>query len=282
MLRPSRNILLQLNVLTASFALNIALLGVGGNNKMSFYLPFPRFWQRPLVVFSPTPAGRRFGHARTIPLLVLLDGALLALLGAAAVNSSSWLRVPTPFSTYVTGVDLPKDFVEFADHADKKSPETCVVLRPGGEARNGLLFVIGDSHADMLKPRFVQLATKNGRPEFHGYLTMYLNPGNVTHGASTPVCCAYAGLPCTEQSIDDVEAILSNFSSALQELRALGNQVFVADQSPQSGRQNPNMWLNGGDGVVPPPLSRAEYNALHAWLLTRNAHGCDVSQCDAR
>ncbi|KDO29742.1 hypothetical protein SPRG_04859, partial [Saprolegnia parasitica CBS 223.65] len=47
-LRLNRSILLQLTILAISFTLNLALLGVGGNNKMSFYLPFPRFWQMAL------------------------------------------------------------------------------------------------------------------------------------------------------------------------------------------------------------------------------------------
>ncbi|OQR97966.1 acyltransferase 3 [Achlya hypogyna] len=212
-------------------------------------------------------------------------------------------------SVYVTGVAMPEHF-PFTDRTEKSSHETCLVLN-GGNIATGLLLVLGDSHADMIKPRFVQASadaraakkpfptvvfqTRWGRaflpcrPEFAGFLAMvkqarpqavllsshwvkYINPGSTaTSSTYPPQCCVYFGSACPEQSIGDVDVIFQQFTQALVELAELDIKVFVAAQSPQGWQQNPDTWINGGDVIVPASISRAAYAKKMAWLMDRIA-----------
>ncbi|EQC42836.1 hypothetical protein SDRG_00555 [Saprolegnia diclina VS20] len=71
-----------------------------------------------------------------------------------------------PYSSpYVTNLIRPAGY----GHQVKYFPGEVKVINPGHEKDNGLLIVLGDSHADMSKPRFVKLfedATANNDDKF--------------------------------------------------------------------------------------------------------------------
>ncbi|OQR89048.1 hypothetical protein ACHHYP_06501 [Achlya hypogyna] len=70
-----------------------------------------------------------------------------------------------PTSPYITAAVSPVPF-PFSDPVNPSQIELCQVLNPGHES-DGSLVVLGDSHADMSKIRFVQLyqeATANNEP----------------------------------------------------------------------------------------------------------------------
>ncbi|KDO19784.1 hypothetical protein SPRG_21478 [Saprolegnia parasitica CBS 223.65] len=60
-----------------------------------------------------------------------------------------------PDAIYITGATSPAPF-PFKDPVNPGYPERCEVINPGLEA-DGTLVVLGDSHADMSVPRFMQL-----------------------------------------------------------------------------------------------------------------------------
>ncbi|OQR85933.1 acyltransferase 3 [Thraustotheca clavata] len=70
-------------------------------------------------------------------------------------------------SPYMESITLNPPFPYRGDRAIPKfTKEQCVILNPNQE-KNGLIMVVGDSHADMTKPRFVKLyedAVKVGQP----------------------------------------------------------------------------------------------------------------------
>ncbi|OQR90148.1 hypothetical protein ACHHYP_05780, partial [Achlya hypogyna] len=208
-------------------------------------------------------------------------------------------------SLYVSAAKTPAPF-PFVDPVSPGQSERCQMLNPGHEA-DGSLVVLGDSHADMSKIRFVQLlqeaTAKNDtfptvvfktrwgramlpcRPEFSANMEMlkivkpkaalfvvhwvqYLNPGGpADRPYSDPPKCCLHLLPCQEQNMDDVRHIIATLQTALMELTALGIKVFVVDQSPEYGFMNPDSWVTGDSVKVPAPVSRSKFNEEKAWML---------------
>ncbi|OQR88900.1 hypothetical protein ACHHYP_06569 [Achlya hypogyna] len=79
-------------------------------------------------------------------------------------NKGAGQKCPSD-SIYVTAAKTPAPF-PFDDPVSSSQSETCQVLNPGHET-TGTLVVLGDSHADMSKARFVQLlqeATAKNEP----------------------------------------------------------------------------------------------------------------------
>ncbi|OQS04509.1 acyltransferase 3 [Thraustotheca clavata] len=69
-------------------------------------------------------------------------------------------------SPYITKAKLSTPFPFAGDRNSPYYPEKCLILNPNNE-KNGLLIVLGDSHADMSKPRFTKLheaAVKENKP----------------------------------------------------------------------------------------------------------------------
>ncbi|RLO08207.1 hypothetical protein DYB28_001689 [Aphanomyces astaci] len=161
------------------------------------------------------------------------------------------------------------------------------------------VLVLGDSHANMVAPRFnrlLELATdanarfpkvfyrsRNGdpplscssnhaadlafiqqvQPKVVFYVTnwiQFLRPGGLQSHGTSPVCCLSGYRDkCTYQSKADVETLVTRFQQEIAALVASGTRVFVATVNPEGPSFNFNMMLNGNAVVAVHPVSRQAF-----------------------
>ncbi|KDO23381.1 hypothetical protein SPRG_11473 [Saprolegnia parasitica CBS 223.65] len=225
-----------------------------------------------------------------------------------AWNTDAGITCPADLP-YVAEATTPKPF-PFKEFISTAYPEVCQLLNPHHE-ENGVLVVLGDSHADMTKPRIVRLfeeataasrpfptvvfktrfgrALLSCRPEFSANMAMlkklkpqavllvihwiqYLNPAAPAGAPQSypPKCCWENGVPCKDQSMADVDALLLDLQDELIALRDLGIKVFLVDQSPEYDRMNPATWLHGESVKLPTePVLKSVFQHERQWLFDR-------------
>ncbi|EQC27585.1 hypothetical protein SDRG_14639 [Saprolegnia diclina VS20] len=225
-----------------------------------------------------------------------------------AWNTGAGITCPADLP-YVAKAITPKPF-PFKEFISSAYPEVCQLLNPHHE-ENGVLVVLGDSHADMTKPRIVRLfeqataaqkpfptvifktrfgrALLSCRPEFSANMAMvkalkpqavllvihwiqYLNPAAPAGAPQSypPKCCWENGVPCKDQSMADVDALLLDLQDELIALRDLGIKVFLVDQSPEYDRMNPATWLHGETVKLPTePVLKSVFQHERQWLFDR-------------
>ncbi|CAK4223011.1 unnamed protein product [Aphanomyces euteiches] len=176
-----------------------------------------------------------------------------------------------------------------------------LILNPGHEEKS-LVVVLGDSHMEMLKPRFVRLCENTKPKDFptivfesmaypplvscawwtdilqvkirgvrpHAVVyginwLKYLRPSAVDSDPlhKTPSCCSDYGQDCLGQSRKDVQYILSRFEEDLSFLTMYGIKVFVNTICPEGPPYDPQRMANGTITSV----NRTAFQEDHAWLL---------------
>ncbi|OQR88186.1 acyltransferase 3, partial [Achlya hypogyna] len=181
---------------------------------------------------------------------------------------------------------------------------TGLMLNPG---KDNIVFAMGDSHANMVKPRFYQLLQDRGadafptvmfkaddampilscRPRLYddnlalvkklkpkvflhvNYLRYYLRATGPNAGvAHSPPFCCQSREHCEDQTPADVTAMLSAFTKDMRELAELGTKVFVATFSPEGPAFNPDNMVRGSDVGKVAPMSRAAYRREHQAVIS--------------
>ncbi|KDO34179.1 hypothetical protein SPRG_01421 [Saprolegnia parasitica CBS 223.65] len=168
---------------------------------------------------------------------------------------------------------------------------TATVLNDGH--LENTLVVLGDSHADMCKPRFAQLLAERGPSQFptvlykswngivkqlkpkallhvaHWYQFLQMRGDDHAPAHATPPCCpAYKLDKCDAiQNQADVRGILRAFQDDMAAITRLGIRVFVATMSPEGAAFDFNHMLRGSSVGAVGPVSRSAFRASQQPLL---------------
>ncbi|OQR82403.1 acyltransferase 3 [Achlya hypogyna] len=178
-------------------------------------------------------------------------------------------------------------------------------LNPGNY--DNLIIVLGDSHAEMLRPRFKLLLdeavaamapfptmvflTVGGNPplgcfrdhDAHVGTVLKMQPkvvlystdwpqfirpgGTDAHGDNPPCCRAGYHDDCSYQSWVDAQTLVNNFRDEMLLFKALGIKVFAATMNPEGAPFHYNNMLQGGAVVATAPVRLSEYRRQHGRLI---------------
>ncbi|OQS03374.1 acyltransferase 3 [Thraustotheca clavata] len=179
-------------------------------------------------------------------------------------------------------------------------------LNPG--SFDNLVIVLGDSHAEMLRPRFKLLYdqamekgesfptmvffARGGHPPLqciddhaqHVLTVLKMKPkvvlystdwpqfirptGEIGHGDNPPCCNAGYQDDCSYQSWVDAKTILDLFSDEVQMFTAMGIKVFAATMNPEGKPFNYRNMLQGTEIVATEPVLLSDYRHQHERLVT--------------
>ncbi|KAF0695342.1 Aste57867_13838 [Aphanomyces stellatus] len=198
-------------------------------------------------------------------------------------------------------LEIPKDhLVGFSEEGR--------LLNPGQESRS-LVVALGDTHLDMLKPRFFKLAQDTKPREFPTIafktssfpaLTRcvwwtiyqvnmiktvgpqavvyainwlkYLHPGRDGPRHESPPCCDGYTDTCESQSPADVQDIVAAFSDEVALLTSVGIQVFVTTVHPEGALFDP-ISINASHLFV----TRSAFRNNHKWLIGLVEHAISTA-----
>ncbi|EQC29023.1 hypothetical protein SDRG_13179 [Saprolegnia diclina VS20] len=284
---------------------------------------------------------RRHPSPRIVPLLAL-GMVLMAVLGLvvslypAFFSGPARLAATAPVATATSFVTLDDDGQPNISRMPRREPPTVAkllaadsdwapndgyiplspgspfgpydygwVLNPGDD--DNLVMVLGDSHAEMLRPRFKFLydqARRVGKPfptvvflalgghppldcvgdhAGHVAIVTRLRPKALLYSSDwpqffrptgeaphdVPRCCA-AGYrdDCAYQSWGDVRTLLRAFQDEMTRFQDLGTHVFASSLNPEGRRFHYRNMLQGGDVRAIAPVRLSAYRHQHSRLVS--------------